>query len=177
MSWEDLWCPYCRCSARLCKCTFFYPAGEGRYWKLIGDSCFKPGQPEHEEHALYTDMPQGGIIFKSSEKKDKMTKEELLKIHQELCTEAFELMKAKNHDYTGGRGPFANFELTEQAGITSTEKGLLVRILDKISRLSTYAEKGELKVKNEGVRDIFLDLINYSVLYAAYLKSKENENN
>jgi len=104
-----------------------------------------------------------------------MNQEQLLKHHQAICNEAFELMKKKNHDYAGkdGTTPFANFEKAEMMGLCSTEAGMMVRILDKISRITTYIDAGELKVENEGYSDAVIDLINYLVLFSGYIKSKE----
>ena len=83
-------------------------------------------------------------------------------------------MVRKNHDYAGNSGttPFANFERCEAMGICSTEQGFLVRIVDKVSRLSTFAKDGKLLVENEGYNDAILDIINYCVLFSAYVKSK-----
>ena len=80
-----------------------------------------------------------------------MNREELLRHHQELCNTAREIMKKKNHDYAGqgGEQPFANFERTESMGVCTTEHGFLVRVIDKVSRLSTFVNAGELKVDNE----------------------------
>ena len=90
--------------------------------------------------------------------------EKLLDTHQQLTLEAFELMKTKNHDYTSGGGdPFANFRMASAMGI-SPVTGICLRIGDKLQRLRTFAEKGELHVKGEGVRDAALDIINYAVL-------------
>jgi len=106
-----------------------------------------------------------------------MNRDELLKHHQELCREALELMKRKNHDYAGdsGKTPFANFERTEAMGICSTEQGFLVRLVDKVSRLSTFAESGKLVVENEGYHDAIVDIINYCVLFSGYIKNKNKE--
>jgi len=103
-----------------------------------------------------------------------MNREELLKHHKELCDEALEIMKRKNHDYAGDSGttPFANFERTEAMGICSTEQGFLCRMCDKLSRLSTFATAGKLVVDNEGYRDAILDIINYCVLFDGYVSSK-----
>jgi hypothetical protein len=43
---------------------------------------------------------------------------------------------------------------------------------DKMSRLASFSSRGELSVEDETVYDTLEDLINYSVLLAAYLKSK-----
>mgnify|MGYP003128540000 CR=1 FL=1 len=103
-----------------------------------------------------------------------MNREQLLKHHDSVCGEAKNLMKKKNHDYAGEKGdtPFANFERTEAMGVCSTEQGFLVRVIDKVSRLSTFASAGELKVDNEGYQDAVVDIINYMVLFSAYLKDK-----
>ncbi len=103
-----------------------------------------------------------------------MNREELFKHHEELSQTALQIMKKKNHDYAGNSGaqPFANFERCEAMGICSTEQGFLVRITDKVSRLSTFANAGKLVVDNEGYQDAILDIMNYCVLFSAYIKSK-----
>jgi hypothetical protein len=104
-----------------------------------------------------------------------MNREELLKHHEIVCGDARELMKKKNYDYAGesGETPFANFERTEAMGVCSTEQGFLVRVVDKVSRLSTFVSAGELKVDNESYEDAIVDIINYMVLLSGYLKDKE----
>ena len=46
-------------------------------------------------------------------------------------------------------------------GICSTESGFLVRVCDKLSRLSTFTSSGTLKVDNESYHDAVIDIINY----------------
>ena len=103
-----------------------------------------------------------------------MNREKLLKHHSDLCSQALSIMKKKNHDYAGKEGdqPFANFERNEAMGVCSTEQGFLVRVVDKVSRLSTFCSAGELKVDNESYEDAILDIINYMVLFSGYLKDK-----
>ena len=105
-----------------------------------------------------------------------MNREELFEFHRALCAEALEIMIKKNNDYAGADGetPFANFERTETMGICSTEQSFLVRMTDKMSRLSTFVNTGELKVTNESYKDAVLDLINYITLFAAYVDSKDS---
>ena len=99
---------------------------------------------------------------------------DLLKFHEEFCDKAREIMRAKNHDYAGpsGETPFANFEACEQVGICTTEQGFLVRVMDKIKRLITFTQAGELKVEKETVEDGGLDIVNYIILFMAYLRDK-----
>jgi hypothetical protein len=107
-----------------------------------------------------------------------VNREQLFKHHKAICKEALEIMEKKNHDYAGADGetPFANFERAEAMGICSTEQSFLVRMTDKMSRLSTFVSTGELKVANEGYKDAVSDLINYLILFSAYVESKENSN-
>lgn len=105
-----------------------------------------------------------------------MNSHELFQIHENLCKKALELMTRKNHDYSGksGNEPFANFTRAEAMGITTTEKGMLVRMLDKMSRLSSFCDSGEFKVQDEKLEDTILDIINYSILLYAYIESKKD---
>lgn len=106
-----------------------------------------------------------------------MTITELLSLHTQLCDDARKLMQAKNHDYTSGSGdPFANFRASAVIGV-KPELALLVRMLDKIKRMQTFAEQGQLKVKDESVRDAVIDVINYSVLFYGLTKENSNDQN
>ena len=106
-----------------------------------------------------------------------MNRQDLFEHHQLLTDRAFEIMQAKNNDYAGSKGdvPFANFQRCEAMGVCTTEQGFLVRIIDKVSRLSTFAQDGKLLVKNESYDDAILDIINYCVLMSAYIKSKQEK--
>lgn len=104
-----------------------------------------------------------------------MTTEEYLELHKHYCNKMYKITSAKGADYTGGSDPFSNFRRAELMGITSVEKGFLVRMIDKLSRLSTFASSGKLQVMDESVEDTLLDLANYSLLLAAYIKSKGEE--
>lgn len=59
-------------------------------------------------------------------------------------------------------------------GICKTEAGIMVRLTDKMSRLSTFITTGEFKVKDEAVKDTVLDVINYVVILYAYIQSKKD---
>lgn len=83
-------------------------------------------------------------------------------------------MEAKNHDYAsaGEDDPFFNFKQVENLGITSVERGFLVRMTDKMTRLSSLLDR-EAKVLDEKLEDTVLDMANYAVLLYTYLKTKE----
>ena len=108
-----------------------------------------------------------------------MKRDELLTMHGELCQRARDLMDKKNRDYAGNDGlePFANFTRVESMGICSTEKGMLVRMTDKLSRLSSFFESETLHVKDESFEDTIVDIVNYAVLIYAYRKDNEKNKN
>lgn len=93
--------------------------------------------------------------------------------HKQMCDKMVEITAAKNHDYAGGQNEaFANFTMVESLGITSTEQGFLTRMTDKITRIINFVNSGVLKVKDEKIEDTLLDLANYCILMAGYIKSK-----
>lgn len=106
-----------------------------------------------------------------------MDRDELIRYHDKICGEARELMRAKNHDYAGenASSPWMNFERSELMGLCKTEQAFMVRILDKISRLITFIDAGQLAVKGEGVHDSIVDIVNYMVLFSAFCKEKEGK--
>lgn len=103
-----------------------------------------------------------------------MTKEEYLKFHSDCCRKMIDVTKAKNADYTGGSDdPFANFRqiggLVQVPSIV--EIGFLTRMSDKMSRIGSFVTKGILLVKDESIEDTLIDLANYCLLFAGYLRS------
>lgn len=104
-----------------------------------------------------------------------MNREEYLKFHRECCDKMISITEKKNHDYAGfGAGAFDNFTLVEKADAASTEQGFITRILDKISRINSFVKQGVCLVEDESIEDTLLDLANYSILMAGYIKSKKN---
>lgn len=98
---------------------------------------------------------------------------ELLDFHANLCDDARALMKRKNNDYATADRPFKNFELCEYLGLAKTDIGMAVRLADKLQRLSQMIAGKEMLVKDEGLRDTLLDIVNYTVLIGAYIEGKE----
>lgn len=95
-----------------------------------------------------------------------MTLENLLDIHDVLSYESRKLMYAKNSDYNANNDPLGNLRACECIDVPG-ERGVLIRMLDKIKRLDTIASGKELKVGDEKLKDTILDIINYSVLFYA----------
>lgn len=104
-----------------------------------------------------------------------MTRDELLDFHIKVCEDARALMNLKNRDYAGGGGeePFANFTRCEAMGVCQTEAGILVRVIDKISRMSSFLDAGKMHVEDESFYDAMIDVVNYMVLLGAYVKDRD----
>lgn len=100
-----------------------------------------------------------------------LTTARLSALHAELTDKGRTLMETKNHDYTGGRHPLANFMAAERRGIDPA-LGLMLRVDDKLARVQTYIHRGELKVIGEGLEDAIVDVINYMVLLYAMLEER-----
>ncbi len=157
--------------------------------------------PEHKDTCMYSDCPMVGLgkmhdskhedprtIEEYNEAYDRimgneahrpgttrMNQADLFAFHEKFCADALALTKKKNNDYAGSSGtqPFANFELAEEMGICSTEQGFLVRLTDKMQRVATFVHDGVLQVEDESVRDTLIDIVNYTVLLAAYIEDKK----
>ena len=74
--------------------------------------------------------------------------------------EGLELFKRKNTDYGDA---FANYGPI----------GVLVRMGDKIQRLSNITKKGVTMVNDESLRDTLIDLHNYSAMAVLLMDEKE----
>ena len=106
-----------------------------------------------------------------------MTQQELFELHKTLCEEALELMRAKNQDYSGGDkdSPFKNFQGSLIFDV-EPEIGTMIRMNDKFQRVHAFIVNGKLAVNSEGIWDIGLDLINYSVLLVGQLMERAERN-
>lgn len=102
-----------------------------------------------------------------------MNNEEYLQEVDKLLAKVQLLIAKKNHDYTGGSGnPFKNVQLVEQLGFAQTETGILVRLCDKIARLSHML--GKTTQVNETVEDSIEDALGYLIMLHVYLNQKQN---
>tara|TARA_Y100000780_G_C13694565_1_gene420953 strand:- start:8774 stop:9040 length:267 start_codon:yes stop_codon:yes gene_type:complete len=83
-----------------------------------------------------------------------------IKQYSTVQKEALELFTKKNADYGDA---FATYGIV----------GVLVRMGDKISRLSSITKNGINLVDNESIRDTLIDLHNYSAMAIMLLDEKE----
>lgn len=102
-----------------------------------------------------------------------MNHKEFLQYHSDMCDKMKAICAKKNHDYSGGDNhAFRNFTIVEDMGIASAASGILVRMCDKMMRISNFVKSGVLKVSDESIEDTLLDLCNYGLLLAGYLKEQ-----
>lgn len=110
-----------------------------------------------------------------------MNKGEFKAEFREKLDYMYSTMEKKNNDYSwweGESNPFKNFELVEQIGITTTAKGILVRICDKMSRVASLMDN-TAKVGDESQIDTCIDWANYFIILALRLideKEKRDRN-
>lgn len=100
-----------------------------------------------------------------------MTRDELLTLHAETCEACRTTMERKNSDYSDEDDALANFGDAEIVGVEA-ERSVLVRCVDKFKRITSYLDRGDLKVKDEPVEDAIHDVINYMVLLKGLLEDR-----
>lgn len=79
----------------------------------------------------------------------------------ELLAEAGRTHDAKQRDYGRGDDPFANVRASVEWGLPAWV-GAMVRLTDKVRRLQSLAQKGELA--NEPAIDSFMDIAVYALI-------------
>ena len=99
------------------------------------------------------------------------TREWLHQLHAHLACRALALLKKKNADYAGHGDVFGNLKACEALGVKS-EIGILVRMSDKITRLSNVIGSGKNHV-GDSIESECLDLINYAVLLLARVQARD----
>ncbi len=104
-----------------------------------------------------------------------MKKQQYFEFVEKLHTEMMTLVRAKNTDYTSGSDDaLANFKVSEELGVDPLV-GLNIRLLDKIQRLKSYSVSGKLAVPEEGIADVYKDLIGYSWLALAMIHERDKD--
>lgn len=77
----------------------------------------------------------------------------------------------KNADYANNDDPFQNFRGVEHWGICSVEEGLMVRISDKMQRISNLLNR-DAEVSDESIVDTLSDARNYLNILQVWLEHK-----
>lgn len=85
---------------------------------------------------------------------------------EQTYRDGVEIIKLKNQDYATKEDPWKNFRQAELVGV-SLERAILVRVSDKLSRISNLIDK-EPAVVDEKLEDTLLDCINYLAILKAH---------
>ena len=90
-----------------------------------------------------------------------------------------DLTANKNSDYTGGDScdnPFANFDFSTEFNVHPLT-GICIRMQDKFQRAKAFCSDGSLQVTTKGdqSKDIFRDLIGYSLIAIGMLEREEKK--
>ncbi len=101
------------------------------------------------------------------------TIESRLALVEELHTKEMAIMSAKAADYSGGKDCNKNIMACERMGLCNAETGILIRMLDKMQRISNLINT-EAKVKDESVLDTLIDLRNYAAILYHVIQDKKN---
>ena len=101
-----------------------------------------------------------------------MNQQDFMKAFEEAISIILDTVKRKNADYTGWEDAFKNFKLAENLWVTTTERAILVRLLDKVSRISSLLDVEKPQVENEKLEDTLLDLAAYAIILYVYIKNK-----
>jgi len=89
---------------------------------------------------------------------EQLTLDEAMKVYDEISTEAFELMKKKNHDYG---------EAWRDMRVTS----LTDLILTKVLRIKQIEDNKGVTEISEGVEGNYFDMMNYSVFALIHIET------
>ena len=99
--------------------------------------------------------------------------EDRIQLLRTLSDKELKTMEAKAHDYSGSGDCNRNILACERLGICNAETGILIRIQDKMARLTTLLANGETAKVAEPIEDTISDARNYLlILYHVWLDKK-----
>lgn len=87
-----------------------------------------------------------------------------VQLHKDICQELNKVYEAKNHDYGD------SFARVRQ----DVPNAILVRLYDKINRLSCLLQRGQAMVVDEKVEDTLMDLANYAIMELIEMQADAN---
>lgn len=88
---------------------------------------------------------------------------------EKFFAKGLSLVKRKNRDYAPENDPWRNFRFAEIVEV-DIARAQLVRISDKLARVSNLLTTDELLVPEEKIEDSLLDISNYAAILAIFVK-------
>lgn len=112
----------------------------------------------------------GGITGKAESSKSQSThKSQFLNSILVSQERQYRLVEKKNNDYSRGEDEYRNFRMVNHVmPWISVEEGIIIRMLDKITRLANLAHYKSQYVTDESFTDTCDDIANYSNILIAY---------
>jgi hypothetical protein len=98
--------------------------------------------------------------------KPETPRDRLFRLHEDMTKAARTIMRKKNADYANEDDPLANFRRWGALGF-------VVRMDDKLARLSTFVKRGVFEVEEESLDDTLRDLVNYCVLLSFFVSEEK----
>lgn len=106
-----------------------------------------------------------------------LTIKDIEDIQKRLYEHGVMMAKKKGNDYSGdNEDTFGNIRLAHSLGITDSDpQTCMVRILDKISRMSNYSKPNFVgQIKDESLFDTVSDLWNYASYWLLLMGERKN---
>lgn len=100
-----------------------------------------------------------------------MNKDQFAADIQNTFARCYQIIKKKNHDYSGIEDPFGSFRHAQIAGV-NVKTALVLAVVQKVARLGNLLQR-PAKVISESMEDTILDCINYLAILLAYIHSKQ----
>jgi hypothetical protein len=129
-----------------------------RYEELYGEEepCTKCFRAQGDDEMR---KPKEKLVYKLPAE----TKRE--RIHREICEELHRTYLKKNADYGDS---FAKLR-------QKYPEAILIRLSDKLNRLKSLMESGNIQVKDESISDTLLDLANYCIMEEVERRKYEDD--
>jgi hypothetical protein len=103
-----------------------------------------------------------------------VSSEMLFALHRFVCEKNYEILKCKNRDYSNAvylkSDALKNFKIVKHSGLCEMSTGVMVRLCDKMQRLTSLLLADAPSVKSESLNDTIGDAINYLVILQAVLE-------
>lgn len=105
-----------------------------------------------------------------------MSRKDFLKLMRLNVEADLGISEKKNSDYADSEDPFQNFRGVERWGVCTVEQGLMVRISDKMQRVSNLLKR-EAMVSDESIVDTLSDARNYLNILQVWIEHGKKINN
>lgn len=103
-----------------------------------------------------------------------MKQEQFLTRLQVAYNDCVRISRAKNSDYAGQEDAFLNFRRSSEISGVPVERGILVRMSDKMTRIRNLMDRPP-EVRDESLLDTLNDLANYSMILRIWLENRNEE--